>query len=223
MGEKYFTVSYDDGTEQDIRVIALMEKYGIKGTFNISSGLFGKKSYIRLIDGRGRSAAFKDEANPAEYIDHFILSEQDALKLYSHPNVEVASHGTHHLVQTGLTPDEAFEEITRDVERLSELFGYQVVGHAFPKDTFNDNVLAALKNSGVRYARRVCHLQRPQSFLFDKNSFAKYHSYNNRCNRRNCNYSNADNFHDLFHDDLLDKLLKQMYHKIVDDTSVSAK
>ena len=38
MGEKYFTVSYDDGTEQDIRVIALMEKYGIKGTFNISSG-----------------------------------------------------------------------------------------------------------------------------------------------------------------------------------------
>lgn len=44
MGEKLFTVSYDDGTEQDCRIIALMEQYGIKGTFNISSGLFGKKA-----------------------------------------------------------------------------------------------------------------------------------------------------------------------------------
>ena len=171
MGEKYFTVSYDDGTEQDILVIALMEKYGIKGTFNLSSGIFGKKSYIRLIDGRGRSAAFKDGANPEGYIDHFILNKTDAKKLYSHPNVEVASHGSHHLVQTGLTPYEAFEEITLDVERLSELFGYRIVGHAFPKDTFNENVISALRNSGIRYARRVCHLQRPQGFEFDSSKF----------------------------------------------------
>ena len=57
MGEKLFSVSYDDGTEQDRRIIALMERYGIRGTFNLSSGLFGKKTYIRLTEGRGRSAA----------------------------------------------------------------------------------------------------------------------------------------------------------------------
>ena len=44
MGQKLFTLSFDDGTEQDSRLIALMEKYGIKGTFNISSGIFGRKS-----------------------------------------------------------------------------------------------------------------------------------------------------------------------------------
>ncbi len=171
MGEKFFTVSYDDGTEQDRRVIALMEKYGIRGTFNLSSGLFGKKSYIRFVEGRGRSAAFKDETHPQDYINHFILSRQDALNLYSSPNIEVAGHGAHHLVQTFLTPDEAREEITRDIDALSELFGYRVVGHAFPKDTFNDNVLSALRGSGVRYARRVCHLQKPQSFSFDRSAF----------------------------------------------------
>ena len=171
MGEKYFTVSYDDGTEQDRRVIALMEKYGIKGTFNLSSGLFGKKSYIKLVDGRGRSAAVKDESFHGQYVNHFILSREEALELYSHPNVEVAGHGTHHLVQTNLTPDEAREEITRDIEALSELFGYRVVGHAFPKDTFNDNVLSALRSCSVKYARRVCHLQRPESFRFDKSAF----------------------------------------------------
>ena len=171
MGRKLFTVSYDDGTEQDFRIIELMERYGIKGTFNLSSGLFGRKSYIRFTGERGRSAAKKDESLPGKYVDHFILSKAEAVKLYSHPNVEVASHGTHHLVQSNLSREEAREEITHDVKTLSELFGYQVIGHAFPKDTFNDNVLDALKNSGVKYARRACHHKKPNGFTFDKNSF----------------------------------------------------
>ncbi len=45
MGQKLFTLSFDDGTEQDCRLIALMEKYGVKGTFNISSGIFGRPSF----------------------------------------------------------------------------------------------------------------------------------------------------------------------------------
>ena len=171
MGEKLFTVSFDDGTVQDRRVIELMERYGIRGTFNLSSGLFGKKSYIRLMDGRGRSCAEKDESLGGKFVDHFILSREEALRLYSRPNVEVASHGTHHRVQSALTREEAAEEITRDVEALSELFGCRVAGHAFPKDTFNGEVLDALHGCGVRYARRVCHLQRPRDFLFDKHAF----------------------------------------------------
>ena len=171
MGEKLFSVSYDDGTEQDRRIIALMERYGIRGTFNLSSGLFGKKTYIRLTEGRGRSAAVRDESCPGLYVNHNILSRQEAVRLYSHPNVEVASHGTHHLVQTNLTREEAQEESAQDVRVLSELFGTPVVGHAFPKDTFNDRVLDALRGSGVRYARRVCHLQRPRDFSFDKQAF----------------------------------------------------
>ena len=71
MGRKLFTVSYDDGTEQDFRIIELMERYGIKGTFNLSSGLFGRKSYIRFTGERGRSAAKKDESLPGKYVDHW--------------------------------------------------------------------------------------------------------------------------------------------------------
>ena len=37
---KVLTLSYDDGVVQDIRLIEIMDKYGIKGTFNISSGLY---------------------------------------------------------------------------------------------------------------------------------------------------------------------------------------
>ena len=35
---KAFTVSYDDGWPQDEKLIALMNQYGIKGTFNLNSG-----------------------------------------------------------------------------------------------------------------------------------------------------------------------------------------
>ena len=35
---KALTLSYDDGVEQDVKLIEIAEKYGIKGTFNINSG-----------------------------------------------------------------------------------------------------------------------------------------------------------------------------------------
>lgn len=171
MGEKFFTVSFDDGTEQDRKIIKLMEMYGIKGTFNISSGIFGRKTYIKRTGDKGKTAVEKDFDHPELYADHFILTREAAKALYSHPNVEVASHGTHHLVQTYLSEEEAEEEITRDFENLSELFGYRIVGHAFPKDTFNDNVIAALRKSGALYSRRVSHLKKPKDFSFDKNEF----------------------------------------------------
>ena len=37
---KAVTLSYDDGVVQDKRLIEIMNKYGIKGTFNINTGRF---------------------------------------------------------------------------------------------------------------------------------------------------------------------------------------
>ena len=37
---KALTLSYDDGVEQDEKLIEIAEKYGLKGTFNINSGCF---------------------------------------------------------------------------------------------------------------------------------------------------------------------------------------
>ena len=169
MGEKLFTLSFDDGTEQDIRLIGLMERYGIKGTFNISSGIFGRKTYIKRVGNGGKTALEADPMHPELYVNHYILSEKEALRVYSSPNVEVASHGTHHLVQSDLTKIQAEEEITRDFRRLSELFGCRIFGHAFPKDTFNGNVIDALRQNGALYARRVSR-QRPKDFSFDRSS-----------------------------------------------------
>ena len=49
MGKKYFTLSFDDGLEQDKRVLELMKKYGLKGTFNLNSGMFGLQGVVKGI------------------------------------------------------------------------------------------------------------------------------------------------------------------------------
>ena len=47
MGKKYFTLSFDDGLEQDKRVIRLMRQYGFKGTFNLNAGLLGTRGEVK--------------------------------------------------------------------------------------------------------------------------------------------------------------------------------
>lgn len=169
MGNKYFTVSFDDGLAQDREIIRLMEKYGIRGTFNISSGLFGERTYIQRIGDLGFKTVPEMGKNPKQFAEHFILPKDEAVELYSHPNVEVASHGVHHLHQNKFTMEEARDELLADIEALSELFGYRVIGHAFPYGSYNDNVLTVLKDAGVRYARSAMMMKKPKDFSFDPN------------------------------------------------------
>ena len=46
---KYFIFSIDDGTIYDKKVIEIFNRYGIKGTFNLNSGLDG---FIWYLNGR---------------------------------------------------------------------------------------------------------------------------------------------------------------------------
>ena len=43
---KAVTFSYDDGVTQDIRLIELLNQYGLKCTFNLNSELLGKKGIL---------------------------------------------------------------------------------------------------------------------------------------------------------------------------------
>jgi hypothetical protein len=45
---KSLTLSYDDGVEQDIRLVDIMNRYGLKGTFNINSGLYKMRTQYIL-------------------------------------------------------------------------------------------------------------------------------------------------------------------------------
>jgi len=42
--QKYFTMSFDDGLEQDKKIIQICNRYGIQCTFNLNAGLTGTKN-----------------------------------------------------------------------------------------------------------------------------------------------------------------------------------
>lgn len=43
---KSLTLSYDDGVQQDIRLVDILNKHGLKGTFNLNSGLYAPEGTV---------------------------------------------------------------------------------------------------------------------------------------------------------------------------------
>ena len=43
---KALTLSYDDGVEQDIRLMEILDKHGVRGTFNLNSGCWAKEGTV---------------------------------------------------------------------------------------------------------------------------------------------------------------------------------
>ncbi len=141
---KALTFSYDDGEKQDIRLIELFNKYGLKGTFNLNSGLMSEK-----IDPKSSKVAL--EQIPEVYKGH-----------------EVAVHAVNHPFLEKLHTPEIISEIMNDRKTLEKYTGYVVRGMAYPYGTYNNDVLRIIKDCGIKYSRGVGAHRRfhtPQKWL----------------------------------------------------------
>ncbi len=127
--KKYFTLSYDDGVKQDKRFIELIDRYGLKGTFNLNSGLMPKEP-----DANNR-----------------CLALCEVKEIYK--NHEVATHGTMHPRYNAQTYEEVCADIKPDLEYLTALVGYPTTGHAYPFGHCDAHVVKAMRDCGIRYAR----------------------------------------------------------------------
>lgn len=137
---KAVTFSYDDGVSQDIRFIELLNKYGLKATFNINSEKLGIKEVLDV--GNGTT------------VNHFKVEAKDVRSIYE--GHEVAVHTLTHPNLTMLDEPEVIRQVEQDRLNLSELCGYEVVGMAYPcGGVNNDDRTAAIirEHTGVKYAR----------------------------------------------------------------------
>ena len=139
---KAITFSFDDGVRQDKRLIEIFDKYGLKCTFNLNSGLLGRDIYL---DREGVR------------VEHFKFRPEEVKEIYK--NHEVAAHTVRHKVLSLIEDD---DELVRTVEEdrlaLSELVGYEVVGMAYPGDGKNpssdERIAELIKNrTGIKYSR----------------------------------------------------------------------
>lgn len=133
---KALTLSYDDGVEQDAQLLAIMQKHGLKGAFNLNSGNFAPEGTV-YPEGR----------------IHRRMTEKALIELLKDSGQEVAIHAYHHGDLPGLPAAHAVWQIVRDKEALENAFGRIIRGMAYPYGTYSKEFTHTLRDCGVAYAR----------------------------------------------------------------------
>lgn len=129
---KIFLISFDDGTVWDRRFVELLNKYDLKATFNLNSGL---------------------EDFVWHYEDRFPVRRQilaDTVNLYR--GHEAASHSLHHHWLNTLTPPQLSREVGDDCAALKKLFHLKEIGFGVPFTACSEREIHIIRKF-VRYIR----------------------------------------------------------------------
>ncbi len=123
---KALTFSYDDGSSTDKKVLEILKKYNMKGTFNIDGA---------CIHGSGRGLT-KDELK-AIYSDH-----------------EVAIHGYNHKALINSSIIDGIKEVLDGRQEIEDFFGKIIRGFAYPdRCATTPEIMNYLKELDIAYAR----------------------------------------------------------------------
>lgn len=133
---KAFTTSYDDGVQQDVRLIEIMRKNGVHGTFNLNSGCFAAEGTVY----------------PAGQV-HRRMTLNECLKTYAGSDIEVAVHGSTHPFLEAIPTGSAMMQVIEDRRSLEKAFGCIVRGMAYPYGTYSKDVVDILRLAGIAYSR----------------------------------------------------------------------
>lgn len=133
---KAFTLSYDDGVEQDEKLIHMLVNYNLKCTFNLNSGMYTNDNY----------RFEKDEW-------HRRFTKDKATWLYSKSCVEVASHAYTHAHIDNLPQSLIVGEFIKDREALESQFDKLVLGACYPYGCSGEKEIIAAQLAGLLYAR----------------------------------------------------------------------
>lgn len=130
--ERCVTFSYDDGRIEDVRLVALFNKYGLKATFHLNNPGFDEH--------------FRHFIGAPEFVDPDMYKE-----IYQ--GHEISCHGSQHPFFV-YTPDEYIRrEIYENRVFLEKKCGYPVRGMSYPFSSYNNRVVEVLRNAGMEYAR----------------------------------------------------------------------
>ncbi|CAH1210814.1 hypothetical protein PAECIP111891_03596 [Paenibacillus allorhizoplanae] len=136
---KAVTFSYDDGVTQDLRLIQIFNKYGLKATFNLNSELLGLENTL---------------IREGQTVNHTKIHRDQVREVYL--GHEVAAHTLTHPLLTQLDETEIVKQVEEDRRNLEVIVGYDVVGMAYPGGGVNNNdyVANVIRNhTDIQYAR----------------------------------------------------------------------
>ena len=106
---KAVTFSFDDGVTQDIKLIEILNKYGLKATFNLNSALLGTNGELNR-----NNNIVRHDKNPADKIAEIYRGHEVAVHTLVHPNL------------TELSDEGVIWQVEEDRKLLESLVGYDV-------------------------------------------------------------------------------------------------
>ena len=127
--DKALTLSYDDSVSADKRLIGIMNKNGIKGTFNLNSGLFGDIP-IRM-------------------------GYDDVYNTYKDAGQEIAVHGAKHYILPYYPSSMKMSDILDDKRALERMFGIVITGMAYSCGVYDEGARKIAEECGIKYARTI--------------------------------------------------------------------
>lgn len=130
------TFSYDDGIEQDRKLVEIFNKYGMKATFNLNTGIQTPESNFEI---------------EGVYINR--MKQEGLEELYR--GHEIATHGLTHAAPTGMTKEQLDKEFLTDMSNIERIYGTYPVGMAYAYGCVDDEVVKYLKSIGIKYGRTV--------------------------------------------------------------------
>ena len=141
---KAITFSFDDGVRQDERLINILDRYGLKCTFNINSGMFGMHTcHDAMLFGEMRT--FRNQR----------IQRDEIKQLYQ--DHEVAAHSVSHPILPSLSDEDVIFQIREDEKTLQEITGCCINGFAYPGgycEYYNERVKRLISNhTGLYYGR----------------------------------------------------------------------
>ena len=129
---KYIIFSFDDGTIHDKKLIEILNKYNLKATFNLNSGLDDFVWYL----GDTKIERLKLKENVRLYDNHEVCAHS-----LTHPRLDECSK------------ENLDFEVRRDKENLEKIFNRTINGFATPFETYNQDVIDKIKECGFKFAR----------------------------------------------------------------------
>lgn len=122
--KRIVTFSYDDGSKNDARLIALFRRYGVTGTFHLN----GRK-YL--------GATEEEKAHLRALYDGF----------------EVSCHTLTHGWPARMPMQSVVTETMEDRKILESVFGYPITGMSYPSGSYSEDAIRAMEACGIVYSR----------------------------------------------------------------------
>ena len=137
--KRIVTFSYDDGHTNDIRLIELFDRYGVKGTFHLNSKTISTYNDDKLSEIKER-----------------------------YKNHEISCHTVNHGWPARMPMPSLVGEIMGNRKVLEKIAGYPVIGMSYPSGSFSDDAVAVHSACGIVYSRTTLSTGKfllPEDFL----------------------------------------------------------